>query len=76
MITLLLRAFILNVTLMVTHMYSFIISMISVEAQLPFVIQSRQCGSHMDVRSCALLPMEGRIYLLGKSIRPQGVAST
>ena len=50
---LLLREFILSVTMMFTHMYYLILSPISVEAQLPFVVLIRHCGRHMGVSSYA-----------------------
>ena len=56
----------LSVTLMVTYMSCLILSPISIEAQLPFVMQIRQCGRQMDIRSCTDPLTDGKFYVLWK----------
>ena len=48
--TLFIRVCMLSMILMVPYMSCLILSPISVEAQMPFVMQIRQCERQMDVR--------------------------
>ena len=68
--TLLLRACMLSVTLMVTHMSCLIFSLISVKAQLPFVMNIRQCRRQMDISSCTDPILDGSYVSYGRTDLP------